>query len=74
MVTSGGMPLTAGITLPVETESITVSSDGIVSAKLPGQATPQQVGVIELANFINPAAWSRWARTFTAKAWPRATR
>ena len=55
MVTSGGMPLTAGITLPVETESITVSSDGIVSAKLPGQATPQQVGVIELANFINPA-------------------
>ncbi|AOS77811.1 MULTISPECIES: flagellar basal-body rod protein FlgG [Hydrogenophaga] len=55
LVTSSGFPLTAGITLPAETESITVSSDGIVTAKLPGQTQPQQVGQIELANFINPA-------------------
>ncbi|MBX3609716.1 MAG: flagellar basal-body rod protein FlgG [Hydrogenophaga sp.] len=54
MVTSSGYPLTAGITLPVETESVTISSDGIVSAKLAGQTQPQQVGQIELANFINP--------------------
>jgi len=53
MVTSSGYPLTAGITLPPETTSITVSSSGIVSAKLPGTTQPQQVGVIELANFIN---------------------
>ncbi len=46
MVTSSGYPLTAGIT---------ISNSGIVSAKLPGQATPQQVGNIELANFVNPA-------------------
>ncbi len=55
MVTSSGYPLTAGITLPPETTSITISSDGIVTAKLPGNTTPQQVGSIELANFINPA-------------------
>jgi flagellar basal-body rod protein FlgG len=54
MVTNGGFPLTAGITLPAETESVTISSDGIVSAKLSGQTQPQQVGQIELANFINP--------------------
>ena len=36
MVTSSGYPLSAGITLPPETTSITVSSSGVVSAKLPG--------------------------------------
>jgi flagellar basal-body rod protein FlgG len=55
MVTSSGYPLTAGITIPAEAQSITVSADGVVTAKMPGQATPQQVGNIELANFINPA-------------------
>jgi len=53
MVTSSGFPLSAGITLPAETTSITVSSSGVVSAKLPGATQPQQVGVLELANFIN---------------------
>jgi flagellar basal-body rod protein FlgG len=52
MVTNSGYPLTAGITVPAE--SITISADGIVSAKLAGQTAPQQVGQIELANFINP--------------------
>jgi len=55
MVTSSGYPLTAGITLPAESQSITVSSDGVVTAKLPGNPVPQQVGNLELANFINSA-------------------
>jgi flagellar basal-body rod protein FlgG len=55
MVTSSGYPLTAGITLPAASQSITVSSDGVVTAKLPGNPVPQQVGNIELANFINSA-------------------
>jgi flagellar basal-body rod protein FlgG len=55
MVTSSGYPLTAGITIPAEAQSITVSSDGVVSVKLPGSAQPSVVGNIELANFINPA-------------------
>jgi flagellar basal-body rod protein FlgG len=55
MVTSSGYPLAAGITIPAEAQSVTVSGDGVVSVKMPGTATPQQVGNIELANFINPA-------------------
>ena len=55
MVTSSGYPLTAGITIPAEAQSITVSSAGAVSVKLPGATAPSVVGNIELANFINPA-------------------
>jgi flagellar basal-body rod protein FlgG len=55
MVTSSGYPLTAGITIPAEAQSITVSSGGVVSVKLPGAVAPAVVGNIELANFINPA-------------------
>ena len=55
LVTSSGYPLTAGITIPPEAQSVTIGNDGVVSAKMPGQATPQAVGSIELANFVNPA-------------------
>jgi flagellar basal-body rod protein FlgG len=55
MVTSSGYPLTAGITIPAEAQSITVSNDGVVSVKLAGSTVPTTVGNIELANFINPA-------------------
>ena len=55
IVTNSGFPLTAGITIPAQAQSITVSSDGVVTIKMPGNAAPQQVGVIELASFINPA-------------------
>ncbi|HMN92495.1 MAG TPA: flagellar basal-body rod protein FlgG [Hydrogenophaga sp.] len=54
IVTSGGLPLANDITIPPEAQNITVSPDGVVSVKLPGNATPQQVGNIELASFINP--------------------
>jgi flagellar basal-body rod protein FlgG len=55
LVTSSGMPITGGITVPAEAQNITVGSDGVVTAKLPGNPTPQQLGNIELAGFINPA-------------------
>ncbi|MDO9437971.1 flagellar basal-body rod protein FlgG [Hydrogenophaga sp.] len=55
LVTNSGYPLTAGITVPAQAQSVTISGDGVVTVKLPGNATPQQIGNIELANFINPA-------------------
>ncbi|MCW5655632.1 flagellar basal-body rod protein FlgG [Hydrogenophaga sp.] len=55
IVTSSGFPLTAGITVPPNAQSLTISSDGVVTVKLPGATAPQQIGVIELASFINPA-------------------
>ncbi|MEZ5644551.1 MAG: flagellar basal-body rod protein FlgG [Burkholderiaceae bacterium] len=55
IVTSGGLPLANDITVPAEAQSITISPDGVVTVKVPGNATPQQVGNVELASFINPA-------------------
>ncbi|MGM9426918.1 flagellar basal-body rod protein FlgG [Hydrogenophaga sp. MI9] len=55
LVTSSGLAIAGDITVPAEAQSVTVGSDGVVTAKVPGSATPQQLGNIELANFINPA-------------------
>jgi flagellar basal-body rod protein FlgG len=55
LVTSSGFPLAGGLTIPPEAQSVTVSSDGVVSAKLPGNPNPAVVGQIELASFVNPA-------------------
>ena len=55
LVTSGGLPIAGDITVPAEAQNVTISADGIVSAKLPGNPDPQQIGNIELASFINPA-------------------
>ena len=54
IVTARGLELQPSITIPSDAQSITISTDGIVQVKLPGQATPQQVGTLTLANFINP--------------------
>lgn len=55
LVTSGGLPIAGDITVPAEAQNVTISADGIVSAKLPGNPDPQQIGNIELAGFVNPA-------------------
>ena len=54
VVTSSGYTVQPGITIPATSQSITVAADGTVSVTLPGQATPQVLGQIQLANFINP--------------------
>ena len=55
LVTSNGMVIAGDITVPAEAQSVTIGSDGVVTAKVPGNAQPQQLGNIELATFINPA-------------------
>ncbi len=55
MVTSDGLLLDPGITFPENTISITVGTDGTVSALEPGNTAPSNVGTIETASFINPA-------------------
>jgi flagellar basal-body rod protein FlgG len=54
LVTSSGSTLNPAITVPQDALSVTIGTDGTVSALLPGNATPQQLGQIETANFINP--------------------
>ena len=55
MVTSNGYTVLPGITIPNNAQSLTIGNDGTVSVTLPGQATPQTVGQLQLANFVNPA-------------------
>ncbi len=55
LVTPNGTPLAPPITLPPNTQSITVGRDGIVSVKVLGQPAPVQVGQVQLATFLNPA-------------------
>ncbi|MGI9135348.1 MAG: flagellar basal-body rod protein FlgG [Rhodoferax sp.] len=54
MVTAAGHPLTSSITVPSNATAITISTDGSVSASIPGQTAPQPLGAITLANFVNP--------------------
>ncbi len=55
IVTSDGNPLEPAITIPANSTSITVGTDGTVSVVQAGSSAPVQVGTIELANFMNPA-------------------
>lgn len=55
MVTSGGLLLSGGITVPANATSLTVSQDGAVAATIPGNVSPQNIGTITTASFINPA-------------------
>ncbi|RUL76126.1 flagellar basal-body rod protein FlgG [Dyella choica] len=55
IVTGDGYPLVPSITLPANVNSITIGTDGTVSATSNGSTKPTQIGVIQLANFVNPA-------------------
>ncbi|MGB0218953.1 flagellar basal-body rod protein FlgG [Sinimarinibacterium flocculans] len=55
MVTASGYPLQPGINIPPNAQSVTIGSDGTVSVQLAGEAAPQQVGSVTVADFINPA-------------------
>lgn len=54
VVTAEGYPVQPQITVPANTITLTIAKDGTVSALAAGQATPTQVGTVQLANFINP--------------------
>lgn len=54
IVTADGFALQPGLTLPTGTLSITVGSDGTISALVSGSTAPTQVGTVQLADFINP--------------------
>jgi len=58
MVTSNGFPILGPITVPAESQGLTISPDGTVTAKIAGQATQQTLGQLQLATFINPTGLS----------------
>lgn len=55
LVTASGYQLDPAIVVPQNAQSVTIGTDGTVSATLPGQAAPQTIGTVQLADFINPA-------------------
>jgi flagellar basal-body rod protein FlgG len=55
LVTSNGLPVANGITVPAGATNVSISTDGTVSATLTGQTAPQTIGTLALANFVNPA-------------------
>jgi flagellar basal-body rod protein FlgG len=55
VVTSEGYVLLPNLVIPVDAKGLTVASDGTVSVTVAGQNQAQQIGQIQLAQFVNPA-------------------
>ena len=55
LVTSSGLPVANGVTVPANAKNVSIAADGTVTATIPGSTAPQQIGNIILATFINPA-------------------
>ena len=55
LVTSSGLQVANGVTVPINAQSVTIGETGSVSVMLPGNPAPQTVGTLALTNFINPA-------------------
>ncbi len=54
MVTNSGYVVQPGITIPANASTVTIAKDGTVTAAIPGQTSPQNLGQIQLATFVNP--------------------
>ena len=55
MVTSSGYAVQPAITIPADTQSLTIARDGTVSITQPGSSNATTIGTLQLAMFINPA-------------------
>ena len=55
IVNDHGYAVQPGLQIPTGAQNMTISADGIVSVTLSGQTTPQQIGTLTIADFINPA-------------------
>ncbi|TCS39916.1 flagellar basal-body rod protein FlgG [Reinekea marinisedimentorum] len=55
LVTSSGYLLEPNIVVPDQADTITIGTDGIVTAVYEGETTGEEIGTIEIADFINYA-------------------
>jgi flagellar basal-body rod protein FlgG len=55
LVTANGYLVQPEITIPPNARSITIGNDGIVTAMIAGSPAAQQLGQLQLADFVNPS-------------------
>jgi len=55
LVTPSGMLLAPDISLPEGVNSVSISQSGVLSVLIAGDSTPQEIGQLEMAIFMNPA-------------------
>lgn len=55
LVTSSGLPVGNGITVPVGATKVNISQEGAVEAIVAGSTAPQQLGTLAMSSFINAA-------------------
>ena len=67
LVNASGYYLEPAITLPSNTKSITIGSDGTVTVMMPDSPTPTNVGTITLVRFANPAGLTSEGRNLYAE-------
>ncbi len=54
-VTNNGYPVNiGGGTIPAEATQVTIGTDGVITATVPGTTPPQRIGQFQLSTFINP--------------------
>lgn len=62
LTTSDGYPLSPEISLPTDTQELTVHANGMISVIVHGDQRPQEIGQIELVRFMNPVGLSASGR------------
>lgn len=55
IVNANGYLLQPNITIPENVNNITISTDGLVSVKISGVVDEQQLGQLQITDFVNPA-------------------
>jgi flagellar basal-body rod protein FlgG len=55
LVTSNGFQLQPAVTIPANSQALSIGEDGIISVVTPGATAPTQIGALQLADFVNPA-------------------
>ncbi len=54
LVTASGYTILPGVNVPAEAQSLIIGQDGTVSVQIDGNTTPQEIGTLTLADFVNP--------------------
>jgi flagellar basal-body rod protein FlgG len=55
LVNAQGLPLVPQITVPNNATALVIGENGVVTATLPGNTQPAELGTINLTTFVNPA-------------------